>query len=595
MICQDRNIASRQRQLLTYYQMRFAHWYLMVRPFEDYIGRGMTSKPFMHHLATILVGMLGALGLGAWAAEPGSSVVVVYNLLLPQSKDVATHYASQRGVPESQVQGLNLPTTETMTRREYREDLQQPLLKFLETKGLFVFGPDTTTPGSAKSGRKLQQSLIRYLVLSYGVPLRIAEDADLAEPGEDRLPAELRRNGAAVDSELCLLPESYQKVMLAGPLNNPFFGATNAAFFHPTNGILLVARLDGPDASIARGLVDKAMEAENQGLWGRAYFDLRGLTEGPFKKGDDSIAAAARIARQFGLETVTDDKPETFSPGFPMSQIAVYVGWYDLNVSGPFTRPHVEFMPGAFAYHLHSFSASSLRTTNHYWCGPLLAAGAAATMGCVDEPYLDGTPNMDVFLGRWLILGFSFGEAAYAAQSVVSWQTTVIGDPLYQPFKMNPQARHQQLLKQGAKVVEWSYLQWVNMNLAAGASKADFVRYLENLDITRRSAVLTEKLGDLYDVPGKPQPSISAYRRAIKLDPTPQQIVRLTLKLGDKLTAAGKLSDVLKLYDAFIKNSPDYPDAVDLYRKMEPIARKLGNESQAVEYATQIRRLSMSN
>ena len=37
-----------------------------------------------------------------------------------------------------------------------------------------------------------------------------------------------------------------------------------------------------------------------------------------------------------------------------------YIGWYDGNVSGPFTRPAVEFAPGAFAYHLHSYSAATL-------------------------------------------------------------------------------------------------------------------------------------------------------------------------------------------------------------------------------------------
>jgi hypothetical protein len=30
--------------------------------------------------------------------------------------------------------------------------------------------------------------------------------------------------------------------------------------------------------------------------------------------------------------------------------------------------------------------------------------------------------------------GYTFGEAAWAAQPVLSWQTTVIGDPLYRPF-----------------------------------------------------------------------------------------------------------------------------------------------------------------
>ncbi len=528
------------------------------------------------------------------AAEPGSSVVVIYNSLMPQSKEVALHYASKRDVPGSQVYGLDLPTTETMTRREYHEDLQLPLLKFLEQKSIFVFDPESTNLGRVKSGRKLRQSLIRYLVLCYGVPLRIAEDADLTEPGEDKLPAQLRRNEAAVDSELSTLPWSYQKFMLAGPSANRFFAVTNAALLNPTNGILMVARLDGPDAVIARGLVDKAMEAERDGLWGRAYFDLRGLTNGEYKAGDDSIASAAHIAERFGFETVIDRKPETFSAGFPMSQIALYAGWYDPNASGPFAQPRVEFMPGAFAYHLQSFSASSLRTTVKYWCGPLLAAGATATMGCVDEPYLDGTPDMGVFFGRWLLYGFSFGEAACASQNVLSWQTTVIGDPLYQPFKKSPQIQHQELLKEGGKLIEWSHLRWVNVNLAAGAPKADFARYLENQEITAHSAVLTEKLGDLYESLGKPQASISAYRRALKLDPTPQQTVRLTLGLAAKLTAANKQSDALKVYDAFLKKSPNYPDAIDLYRKMEAIARHLGKEPEALVYATQIRRLSMS-
>jgi uncharacterized protein (TIGR03790 family) len=440
----------------------------------------------------------------------------------------------------------------------------------------------------------LQRSLIRYLVLCYGVPLRIAEDADFTEPGEDRLPAQLRSNGAAVDSELSTLPWAYQKFMLAGPSANRLFAVTNAALLCPTNGILMVARLDGPDAGVARGLVDKAMEAERDGLWGRAYFDCRGLTNGELKKGDDWIAAAARDAAQFGFETVIDNNPETFSAGFPMSQIALYAGWYDPNASGPFAQPRVEFMPGAFAYHLQSYSAASLRTRVKYWCGPLLADGATATMGCVDEPYLDGTPNMEVFFGRWLLFGFTFGEAAYASTTVVSWQTTVIGDPLYQPFKKSPEVEHRELLKQGSELIEWSHLRWVNMNLAAGASKADFVRYLESQDITARSAVLTEKLGDLYDSLGKTQAAISAWRRALKLDPTPQQTVRLTLALGAKLTAANKQGDALKLYASFLNKSPDYPGAIELYRKMETIARHLGKEPEALVYATQIRRLSMS-
>jgi uncharacterized protein (TIGR03790 family) len=109
--------------------------------------------------------------------------------------------------------------------------------------------------------------------------------------------------------------------------------ATNTALLNPTNGILLVARLDGPNAKIAKGLVDKALAAERDGLWGRALI----LTCADWVKqtvyylGDQWIAAGAEICRDLGFETTVDDKPETFSMDFPMSQIAIYCGWYDVK------------------------------------------------------------------------------------------------------------------------------------------------------------------------------------------------------------------------------------------------------------------------
>ena len=271
----------------------------------------------------------------------------------------------------------------------------------------------------------------------YGVPLRILADPHLKEEIPETVKPELRRNEAAVDSELALLPLVEQKLPLFGPLRNPLYGATNLALFHPTNGVLMVTRLDGPTAAIARGLVDKALQAEKDGLWGRAYFDLRKTTEPSYKIGDDMIRNASEICRRLGFETVVDDNPGTFPDGFPMSHIAFYAGWYTEDVSGPFASPVVEFMPGAFAYHLHSYSANSLHTTNRHWAGPLLAKGVTATMGTIDEPYLSGTPDISVFTARFLLNGYTFGEAAYASQTVLSWQTTVVGDPLYQPFNRN--------------------------------------------------------------------------------------------------------------------------------------------------------------
>ena len=342
---------------------------------------------------------------GAWAG--GDEVVVIYNTRLAGSKLVADHYARVRQVPEMQVYGFDLPTSEEMTRSEFADQLQFPLASRLVVDKLWRFGSVTNAAANGRPQRvdhPVVESKIRYAVLCWGVPLKIASDPTLHEPVPENARPEMLRNEAAVDSELTWLPLVKMNVLLSGPLANWIYGATNPAALHPTNGILLVARLDGPTLEIARGLVDQALIAEHNGLWGRAYFDARGLpqTDTNYILGDEWILNSGEICRQLGFETVVDRNPGTFPADFPMSQIAIYCGWYDANVSGPFALPKVEFMPGAFAYHLHSYSASTLRSTNQNWAGPLLAKGATCTMGCVYEPYLPATPNLTVFLARWI-------------------------------------------------------------------------------------------------------------------------------------------------------------------------------------------------
>lgn len=458
----------------------------------------------------------------AAAAEPGDSVVVVYNSRLPDSRRVAEHYAAARNVPANQVLGLPLPEQETMSRAEYRDQLQSPLLNFLTTNQFWIYN----------GGYAPVEASVRYLVLCYGVPLRIAEDGSLIEKAAAKMVPELRRNGAAVDSELCTLPDTDPSLPRTGVLNNPAYGASLEAMLDPTNRIVMVARLDGPSVEIANHLVDKALDAETNGLWGRAYFDLRGLTNGNYKLGDEWIGAAANMSRSYGFDVVVDDQPETFPANFPMSQIALYAGWYDTSVSGPFTAPHVEFMPGAFAYHLYSYSAHSLRTRTNYWCGPLLADGATVTMGSIDEPFLEGTPNIQLFFARWLFNHFTFGEAAYSCQRAVSWQTTVIGDPLYRPFGWDPRLLHEALRRRHSKMIDWSHVRVVNLSVARGAKPSELIQYLKDPSVPQESAVLAEKLGDVYKLAGEPKLAREAYRHALTLDPTPLQRRRLEMEAG---------------------------------------------------------------
>src|SRR5438874_4994630 len=116
-----------------------------------------------------------------------------------------------------------------------------------------------------------------------------------------------------------------------------------------------------------------------------------------------------------------------------MTDCALYYGWYAATVAGPFTQPDFHFVPGAVAVHIHSFGASTLRDTNANWVGPLLARGAAASIGNVYEPYLQLTPHLDIFNDR-LLHGFTFAESAYMATRVLSWMSVMVGDPLYRPY-----------------------------------------------------------------------------------------------------------------------------------------------------------------
>jgi uncharacterized protein (TIGR03790 family) len=506
----------------------------------------------------------------------GDEVIVVYNKSVPESKAVAEYYAKARQVPRNQIYGFTLSTGDEMSRDEFRDLLQKPLAHWLEQDGFWQFGSVTNmmTNGEQRVERRVVSSKIRYAVLCYGIPLKIAPDPNLHETIKKGAPVELQRNEAAVDSELAWLPLIEMNVLLSGPLPNWTYGTTKEAALNPTNGILLVARLDGPTPEIARGLVDKALEAERDGLWGRAYFDLRNISDPGYKIGDDWIRSASEICRELGFETVIDEKPETFPASFPMSQIAIYEGWYDGTVSGPFTLPKVEFMPGAFAYHLHSYSANTLRSTTQNWVGPLLAKGATCTMGCVNEPYLGATPNVAVFTARFLANGFTFGEAAWAAQPALSWQTTVVGDPLYRPSGKSPLELHVELARRHSKLIEWSHLRVVDLAIAHGAPLAQAANYLENIPATTNSAVLTEKLASLYDELGKPTSAIDTYERSLKLDPSPEQHIRIRLTLGEKLLAANREADAIDNYKKLLEEAPGYPGKNSIEEKIAALEQK---------------------
>ncbi|MGC3960720.1 MAG: hypothetical protein QM813_23130 [Verrucomicrobiota bacterium] len=67
----------------------------------------------------------------------------------------------------------------------------------------------------------------------------------------------------------------------------------------------------------------------------------------------------------------------------------------------------------------------------------------------------------------------------------------------------------------------------------------------ENFANTKTSAVLSEKLADLYAAAGKPTSAFAAYEQALKNRPTLLQRLRLRLSLGDKLIAQVRMKQAL--------------------------------------------------
>ena len=193
---------------------------------------------------------------------------------------------------------------------------------------------------------------------------------------------------------------------------------------------------------------------------------------------------------------------------------------------------------------------------------------------------------MGVFTARLIYNGFSFGEAAYASQSVLSWQTTVVGDPLYRPFGRNPEELHADLERRHSKLVEWSYLRLVNLNQANTGSFSTAANLLEKIELTKQSAILSEKLGDVYAGLGKPSSAVYEYTQALKLEPTPQQRLRLLLTIGEKLPALNREPEAYEAYQKILQDFPSYEDKTAIFRHLLALAKSLDQKTDVEKYET---------
>lgn len=203
---------------------------------------------------------------------------------------VGEYYAEKRGIPKANILHVKTSTEESISYDDYKSEIEKPLKKFLE------------------ANRGAMKRQILYIVPVYGIPLKVS------------IPPEV----PALDSVLAGMYASPNFIVrianpYAGPTGGrpPKFSAWSAQ--RDASGfwkMFIVSRLDGPGAMVAKGLVDKAISAENNltTAAGKAYFDYQGTrtpADGGYYIVDEDIRKASVLSESKGFSTTRNTQAQS--------------------------------------------------------------------------------------------------------------------------------------------------------------------------------------------------------------------------------------------------------------------------------------------
>jgi uncharacterized protein (TIGR03790 family) len=363
--------------------------------------------------------VIAALIAGALHAQTLSDrVLVVYNSGGPESRDVARYYMSKRSIPEANLCKISTSSNDQIKQDEYDSAVKRPIQKCLSV------GKDK----------------ILYIVFSFRTPWLLeftsgtyALDQFIADPWDEYLPERAANQGE--------MQPYFGRAQTQGDLFEPYVPLAEYRTKPNARAIYSVWRLDAASAAVAKGLVDKALYAEANGLSGNACFDVR--TDAPtsssdwgYGAGEWDIHQAAVFARRAGFPVIEDTHAEEFGTApapLRCDHAALYAGWYMLNhYNDAFT-----WNPGAIGIHLDSASATNPRGGPN-WAANAIARGITVTAGATTEPYLDNLPHPDQMLW-YLFHGANVGDALMRSERLLKWRIINIGDPLYRPFPKSPE------------------------------------------------------------------------------------------------------------------------------------------------------------
>lgn len=197
--------------------------------------------------------------------------------------------------------------------------------------------------------------------------------------------------------------------------------------------VLMVSRIDGAGEELCRGIIQKSLNAEINGVQGALCVDTRfaaANTPAEYAAYEKSLRQTANLFSSLGRETVIEETDKIYNPDKRL-KTAFYCGWYSLNKY----VDAFDFSEGAVGYHISSLDAADIRNpSNGQWVSSMLSKGITATIGAVEEPFLNAFPKPDEFFAR-LLEGYCAAEAFALTNPYNSWRIILIADPLYCPFK----------------------------------------------------------------------------------------------------------------------------------------------------------------
>lgn len=524
-------------------------------------------------------------------AQTADNVLLVVNETSPVSMDVGAYYAQKRGIPESNVLRIRTSAEDEIQPADFQNQIHTPIASWLT--------------------RHFAQDRILYIVLTKGIPLRIA-----GSPGN-------KGTGASVDSELTLL---YRRLAgrnepTAGPAPNPYFLGDDAVdkarqFSHKDFDIYLVGRLDGYSAADIYKLIDNGFAP---GKEGKILLDGKSSSK---EGGDLWLQQTASTLKTLGFEdrVVFDDTGKVLQ-GY--TDVLGYYSWGSNDPAIVIRNFGMQFTPGALAGMFVSSDGRTFKEPPADWnigtwkdpdthfagspqslAGDLIREGVTGIAAYVSEPFLQATVRPDILFPEYLT-GFNLVESYYLAMPYLSWQAVVVGDPLCAPFRtaqlpagetdpgIDPETEHPVFFgarkleavilaasKQTAILPETGKLMLKSDARIARQDAPGARRALEELVAADDRLVAPQLiLASMYEAAGEYDPAIGRYRRILEL--APENTVALNNLAYALAVRKDSVEEALPLAEKAYTLSNKFPSMADT---LGWILHLSGQNEKAAEY-----------